>query len=136
MISNNFVKHLYHSRQTGDTVQVCLSKGMGCPVGSVIVGSRDLMERAVRVRKALGGGMRQVGVLAAAGLHALDHHRDRHRTLMSRPTRSHSHSWMGGCSACFKPLLSTVQFPSQLISVSWSLSCVRLIPPLIPPLKY
>lgn len=92
MISNNFVKHFCYSLQSGDTVQVCLSKGMGCPVGSVIVGSRDLMERAVRVRKALGGGMRQVGVLAAAGLHALDHHRDRHNALMSRPTGSHNHS--------------------------------------------
>jgi threonine aldolase len=60
-----------------DSVSVCLSKGLGAPVGSVLVGSHDLIHRARRVRKLLGGGMRQVGVLAAAGLHALDHHIDR-----------------------------------------------------------
>ena len=55
-----------------DTVSVCLSKGLGAPVGSVLVGSKDLIARAHRVRKMLGGGMRQAGVLAAAGLFALD----------------------------------------------------------------
>ena len=58
-----------------DTVNVCLSKGLGAPVGSVLAGPADLMRRARRVRKMLGGGMRQVGLLAAAGLYALDHHR-------------------------------------------------------------
>ncbi len=56
-----------------DTVSFCLSKGLGCPVGSVLAGDRETMGRARRHRKMLGGGMRQVGVLAAAGLHALDH---------------------------------------------------------------
>ncbi len=56
-----------------DTVSACLSKGLGAPVGSVIAGSREMVARAVRVRKQLGGGMRQAGVLAAAGLHALEH---------------------------------------------------------------
>lgn len=55
-----------------DTVMFCLSKGLGAPVGSMLVGSRALMDRARAVRKALGGGMRQAGVLAAAGLLALD----------------------------------------------------------------
>jgi threonine aldolase len=55
-----------------DTVMFCLSKGLGAPVGSVLVGSTELMERARLFRKALGGGMRQAGVLAAAGLIALD----------------------------------------------------------------
>ena len=54
-----------------DTVSVCLSKGLGAPVGSVLVGSVDLIDRARRWRKMLGGGMRQSGILAAAGLHAL-----------------------------------------------------------------
>lgn len=58
-----------------DTVSVCLSKGLGAPVGSVIAGSDDLMGKARRVRKRLGGGMRQVGILAAAGLYALEHNR-------------------------------------------------------------
>lgn len=60
-----------------DTVSVCLSKGLGAPVGSVLVGSRALIERAHRWRKVLGGGLRQVGVLAAAGLYALEHHVER-----------------------------------------------------------
>ena len=54
-----------------DTVTFCLSKGLACPVGSVVVGSRDVIWRARRARKMVGGGMRQVGVLAAAGLVAL-----------------------------------------------------------------
>jgi threonine aldolase len=60
-----------------DSVSVCLSKGLGAPVGSVVVGSVDFVHRARRVRKALGGGMRQAGLLAAAGIYALDHHVDR-----------------------------------------------------------
>lgn len=60
-----------------DTISVCLSKGLGCPIGSVLLGRKSLMKNALRVRKMLGGGMRQVGVLAAAGLYALDHHRER-----------------------------------------------------------
>jgi threonine aldolase len=56
-----------------DTVSVCLSKGLGAPVGSLLVGSRDLLRRAHRFRKMFGGGMRQVGILAAAGLFALEH---------------------------------------------------------------
>jgi threonine aldolase len=55
-----------------DSVQFCLSKGLGAPVGSMIVGTRDFIERCRPIRKMLGGGMRQVGVLAAAGLVALD----------------------------------------------------------------
>ncbi|MEM7446517.1 MAG: low-specificity L-threonine aldolase [Pseudomonadota bacterium] len=57
-----------------DTVGFCLSKGLGAPVGSLLVGSRALIEEARRHRQMLGGGLRQAGVLAAAGLHALQHH--------------------------------------------------------------
>jgi threonine aldolase len=60
-----------------DTVSVCLSKGLGAPVGSVLCGSREHIAKARRWRKVLGGGMRQAGVLAAAGLYALEHHVDR-----------------------------------------------------------
>jgi threonine aldolase len=56
-----------------DSVSVCLSKGLGAPVGSVLLGSRDFIREAHRWRKMLGGGMRQAGVLAAAGLYALEH---------------------------------------------------------------
>jgi threonine aldolase len=57
-----------------DSISVCFSKGLGTPAGSALVGSRELIARAHRVRKMLGGGLRQAGVLAAAALHALDHH--------------------------------------------------------------
>ena len=60
-----------------DTISVCLSKGLGCPVGSVLVGDNAIMENAIRIRKILGGGMRQVGFLAAAGLYALDNNIER-----------------------------------------------------------
>jgi threonine aldolase len=60
-----------------DSVSLCFSKGLGAPVGSMLCGSRALMRQALRARKMLGGGMRQSGVLAAAALHALDHHVDR-----------------------------------------------------------
>jgi threonine aldolase len=60
-----------------DTVSVCLSKGLGTPAGTVLVGRKDLIDRARRVRKMLGGTMRQVGILAAAGLYALEHNVDR-----------------------------------------------------------
>ena len=60
-----------------DSVSVCFSKGLGAPVGSALVGSKDFIRGAHRWRKMLGGGMRQSGVLAAAAKHALDHHIDR-----------------------------------------------------------
>jgi threonine aldolase len=60
-----------------DTVSVCFSKGLGAPIGSALAGPRDFVARARRVRKLLGGGMRQAGVVAAAALYAVDHHRDR-----------------------------------------------------------
>lgn len=60
-----------------DTVSVCFSKGLGAPVGSALCGSRPHIQRARRFRKLFGGGMRQAGIVAAAALHALEHHRDR-----------------------------------------------------------
>jgi threonine aldolase len=60
-----------------DTVSVCLSKGLGTPAGTVLVGRKDVIARARRVRKMLGGTMRQVGILAAAGIHALEHNVER-----------------------------------------------------------
>ncbi len=60
-----------------DSISVCLSKGLGAPVGSVLVGSRELVAEARRWRKMLGGGLRQVGILAAAGRYAIEKHVDR-----------------------------------------------------------
>ncbi|MGK7918361.1 MAG: low-specificity L-threonine aldolase [Prochloraceae cyanobacterium] len=63
--------------QPFDTVSVCFSKGLGAPVGSALVGSKDLMQRARRFRKMFGGGMRQAGIIAAGALYALKHNRER-----------------------------------------------------------
>jgi threonine aldolase len=60
-----------------NTISFCLSKGLGAPAGSVLCGPRDVIDKARRWRKVLGGGMRQAGILAAAGIHALTHHVDR-----------------------------------------------------------
>lgn len=60
-----------------DSLSFCLSKGLGCPVGSMLMGTREFIQRARRLRQIYGGGWRQAGILAAAGLHALDHHVER-----------------------------------------------------------
>jgi threonine aldolase len=60
-----------------DSISICLSKGLGAPVGSVLIGSKAFIAEARRVRKAMGGGMRQAGYLASAGIYALDHHIER-----------------------------------------------------------
>ena len=70
-----------------DSISVCLSKGLGAPVGSVLIGSQKFIAEARRVRKAMGGGMRQAGYLAAAGIYALDHH-------VVRLAEDHAHARM------------------------------------------
>ncbi|MGB3076575.1 MAG: low-specificity L-threonine aldolase [Chitinophagales bacterium] len=60
-----------------DSVSCCLSKGLGCPVGSLLISNKDFIKRARKYRKIFGGGMRQAGILAAAGIYALDHHINR-----------------------------------------------------------
>ena len=60
-----------------DTITLCLSKGLGAPMGTVLIGKKELMSGAMRVRKMLGGGMRQIGYMAAAGIYALDNHIER-----------------------------------------------------------
>jgi threonine aldolase len=62
-----------------DTISICLSKGLGAPIGSVLIGDKAAMKKARRIRKVFGGGMRQAGFMAAAGIYALDHHIDRLR---------------------------------------------------------
>jgi threonine aldolase len=74
-IWNAVVAKKQHPREFGalfDTISVCLSKGLGAPIGSVLLGNKETIHRALRIRKILGGGMRQVGYLAAAGNFALD----------------------------------------------------------------
>lgn len=66
--------------QVFDSISVCLSKSLGCPVGSLLVGNSSFIKKARRIRKVFGGGMRQAGYLAAAGIYALDNHLERLRT--------------------------------------------------------
>ena len=63
--------------QVFDSISICLSKGLGCPVGSLLLGTAEVIQKAKRFRKVMGGGWRQAGFLAAAGIYALDHHIER-----------------------------------------------------------
>lgn len=79
-IFNALVAKGYSAAELGqyfDSISICLSKGLGTPVGSVLLGAKDDIFRARRIRKLMGGGMRQAGYLAAAGIYALDHHINR-----------------------------------------------------------
>jgi threonine aldolase len=79
---NALVESDYNEMNIGsafDSISICLSKGLGCPVGSLLIGDADFIKRARRIRKVFGGGMRQAGILAAAGIYALDNHVERLR---------------------------------------------------------
>jgi len=79
-IFNAILHEKYSASQVGDcfdTISICLSKGLGAPVGSLLLGTTEFIKQAKRVRKVFGGGMRQAGFLAAAGLYALNHHINR-----------------------------------------------------------
>lgn len=76
-IFNAIVENNYTAKDIGhycDTISVCLSKGLGAPVGTLLIGTKDDIKKARRIRKQMGGGMRQAGILAAAGLYALKYH--------------------------------------------------------------
>jgi threonine aldolase len=87
------------------SVSLCFSKGLGAPVGSCLVSDAETVGRARRIRKAVGGGMRQAGVLAAAGLHAMDHH-------WQRMSIDHANAALFGAAAQRLGLLNTV-FPVE-----------------------
>lgn len=78
-----------------DSVSICLSKGLGCPVGSLLLGNEEFIKKARRIRKVFGGGMRQAGILAAAGIYALENHIQRleqdhrHANLLVETIASH-----------------------------------------------
>jgi threonine aldolase len=79
-IFNAIVENNYRPSDLGklfDSISICLSKGLGAPVGSLLLGNKEFIHKARRVRKVFGGGMRQAGYLAAAGIYALDHHVER-----------------------------------------------------------
>lgn len=87
-VKTNYIGPLF------DSISICFSKGLGAPVGSVLVGSKEFIQKARRVRKVIGGGMRQVGMLAAAGIYALENNIERlavdhqHANLLAEGLRS------------------------------------------------
>ncbi len=93
-----------------DTVSVCLSKGLGAPVGSLLAGDRARITAAHRLRKMLGGGMRQAGVLAAAGLHALEHH-------VARLADDHAHARRFADAAARSPRLAVQRPETNIVMV-------------------
>jgi threonine aldolase len=84
-----------------DSISICLSKGLGCPVGSVLLGTKQDIKKARRIRKVFGGGMRQAGVLAAAGIYALDHH-------VERLVQDHAHAKEIEAALLSNPLVESV----------------------------
>ncbi|GIW88069.1 MAG: threonine aldolase [Isosphaeraceae bacterium] len=105
-----------------DSVSICFSKGLGAPVGSAIAGSRDLIRAAHRLRKLLGGGMRQAGILAAAALYALEHH-------VERLAEDHAHALILAEAVVANPHLSLESEPVETnlvwITVSPALGTAR-----------
>ena len=91
-----------------DSVSICLSKGLGAPVGSVLMGDEEFIQQARRLRKAMGGGMRQAGILAAAGLYALDNHIERLKEDHSRAKQIGY--WLGSFSyvAQVRPVFTNI----------------------------
>jgi threonine aldolase len=84
-----------------DSISICLSKSLGCPVGSLLLGKKDLIKKARRVRKVFGGGMRQAGFLAAAGIYALKNH-------VERLKEDHEHAKQIGCALQKKDFVKMV----------------------------
>lgn len=96
-----------------DTISVCLSKGLGAPVGSVLLGNLAVIGKAKRIRKVLGGGMRQAGYLAAAGIYALDHH-------IVRLKQDHYHARVIG------EVLSSLPYVESLLPVETNIVIFKL----------
>ena len=87
--------------KTFDTISICLSKSLGCPVGSLLLGKNDLIKKARRVRKVFGGGMRQAGVLAAAGIYAIANN-------VARLEEDHTHASLIGDALAKRPFLKSL----------------------------
>ncbi|HLP39442.1 GntG family PLP-dependent aldolase [Lacibacter sp.] len=87
--------------QLFDSISICLSKGLGSPIGSVLLGTKEKIKKARRIRKVFGGGMRQAGIIAAAGLYALEHHVD-------RLAKDHQHAKLIEATLLNNPIVETV----------------------------
>lgn len=100
-----------------DTISVCLSKSLGCPVGSLLLGKKELIKKARRIRKIFGGGMRQAGFLAAAGLYALQHN-------ISRLKDDHAHAGQ------IAKALSQKDFVKKVLPVETNIIIFEVMEPL------
>lgn len=112
---------------TFDSLSVCLSKSLGCPVGSVLLGSRSFIKKARRIRKVFGGGMRQAGSLAAAGIYALDHH-------IARLEQDHLHARLLGACLQTRPFVKML-LPVQTNIIIFELQAGQSAPALVATLK-
>ena len=108
-----------------DSLSVCLSKGLGAPIGSLLVGPTDFIEKARRIRKSLGGGMRQSGILAAAGLVALD---DFERGILAEDHKKTQRLYQGVLQMNMPK--KSLFFPSLRDRQPWSLQSSSLSPPI------
>lgn len=99
-----------------DSISICLSKGLGAPVGSVLLGKKDFIHSARRIRKVMGGGMRQAGYLAAAGLYALQHH-------INRLSEDHAHARKIG------KILAGQHFVKSVLPVETNIIIFEVNPP-------
>lgn len=129
-LQNNLILHLDGARifnalvakqeKTGqygelfDSISICLSKGLGAPVGSILIGKQDFIKKARRVRKVFGGGMRQAGYLAAAGLYALENHVDRLQN-------DHAHAHM------IAEILMTKNFVGKILPVETNIVIFEIV---------
>jgi len=119
-IFNAIVASDYNTRDLHglfDSISICLSKGLGAPVGSVLLGSKDFIKRARRMRKLMGGGMRQAGIIAAAGIFALNGHVERladdHRRALT-----------------IEASLKTLAYVDSVLPVETNIVIFKLAPPL------
>ena len=101
------------------SISICLSKSLGCPVGSILIGDKNFIRKARRIRKAFGGGMRQAGYLAAAGIYALQHHVD--RLLLD-----HQHAQM------ITSALEKKDFIAEVLPVETNIIIFEVKPPFTP----
>ncbi|MEJ0107062.1 MAG: GntG family PLP-dependent aldolase [Bacteroidota bacterium] len=102
--------------ETFDSISVCLSKSLGCPVGSLLIGKKEFIKKARRTRKAFGGGMRQAGFLAAAGIYALKNH-------VSRLAEDHTHAKLIGEAIAKK------DFTAEILPIETNIIIFIVSPP-------
>ncbi len=125
MVANNESAKQYG--EAFDSISVCLSKSLGCPVGSLLLGKKDWIRKARRIRKVFGGGMRQAGIIAAAGIYALQHN-------IERLAEDHAHAKMIASAIAAKPFVKMV-LPVETNIIIFELNEGQTAPELVARLK-